>query len=256
MTHYYCHIFLLWLFISAGYPLKAQPQARPGPASVAGAVWPLVESRLNQPGADTARHFILGLVRDHCGTLYACQYQTCLDLMLRLENHRFNLPAAIFLGEELVKLARQHASKKDEATARMHLSRYFDALGIEKMAAQHLDQALALYEQAGERQAVRYVLANRLERSLRYRNAAEVLPELDALLDEAIRAGDTSTTDLLHIRMLDIKLRAGRYDAVGEHLNALDKIAATKPQQDRDWGVSIVAAMARAELAKAANKPG
>ncbi len=210
-------------------------------------ILPLVEIRLGQTGGDTARHFIFQLVRAHCGEDSDCLYQNYFDIMIGLER-RFNLPAAIFVGEEMVKISND---PEKEATAHKNLSRYYSALGLGRQTAVHLEQALRLFEQAGNQQAVVTTKMAMLEQSLKHRDLSEVLPEMNALLAEAESEGDSLSILYLHNRMVEHTIEARQYDQALLHIEALEKVPISDPIQPHEYGHVIIAAMGRADLARA-----
>lgn len=208
---------------------------------------PLVEIRLVQPGGDTARHFIFQLVRAQCGEDFNCLYQNYYDIMIGLER-RFNLPAAIFVGEEMVKISND---PEKEAAAHKNLSRYYNALGLGRQTAVHLEQALRLFEQAGNQQAVVITKMTMLEQSLKHRDVSEVLPEMNALLAGAESEGDSHSTLYLHNRMVEHTMNARQYDQALIHIEALEKTPISDPIQPHEYGHVIIAALGRADLARA-----
>jgi signal transduction histidine kinase len=208
---------------------------------------PLVEIRLGQPGGDTARHFILQLVRGHCGEDFDCLYKNYYDIMIGLER-RFNLPAAIFVGEVMVKISNE---PEKEAAAHKNLSRYYSALGLGRQTAVHLEQALRLFEQAGNQQAVVTTKMAMLEQSLKHRDVSEVLPEMNALLEGAESEGDSLSILYLHNRMVEHTMNGRQYDQALLHIEALEKVPISDPIQPHEYAHVIIAAMGRADLARA-----
>ncbi|MFQ5446440.1 MAG: hypothetical protein ACE5FF_05855 [Saprospiraceae bacterium] len=65
-------------------------------------LWPIIEAQLDKQESDTAFYFILQKVRTHCGQYFDCLFNTYYTVMIKLES-RFNLPAAIYVGEEMAK---------------------------------------------------------------------------------------------------------------------------------------------------------
>ena len=94
----YIFRLILPLLLAAGFLENLQAQ---NGANGAASLWPLIETRLDRSPSDTSRLFILLLVRDHCGVDFDCLYQNYYSIMIGLER-QFNLPAAIFVGEEMV----------------------------------------------------------------------------------------------------------------------------------------------------------
>lgn len=213
-------------------------------------IWPTIEARLDQPGADTSRFFILQQVRNHCGADYECRYQTYYQLMIKLER-RFNLSVAIYVAERLKKIAHEQKAPGDEAATCRNLSRYYGALGIKELATLNLDKAIALYEKTGDRQAVVQCKMSKLEQSVSYRKIAQVLPEMEALLSECQKNGDSLGVEYLHTRLVGITMSANRYVESERHIVALERIPVSDPIKPNQYGRVITAAMGRADLAHA-----
>ena len=173
---------LLVFLVLAAAPATLNAQ-RVLPPGVSDTLWSSLEAQLDRR-PDSSFQFILPLVRDHCGRNFECLYQNYQHTMIRLER-RFNLPAAIFVGEELVKVARRHKVLEVEAQTRYNLCRYQDALGNARLAAINIESALNLFERAGDQNKVVLCKYWKLKVSLRHRETEEVLPDMETLLGEA-----------------------------------------------------------------------
>lgn len=236
---------LVWLLLPAGagrLPAQSIPSS-----DVAGALWPGIEKRLEQDGGDTSRYFILRQVRSRCGGNYDCLYVAYYDIMIRLER-RFDLPAAIYVGEELARVAARRGGPEAEARACKNLSRFYSALGNERLAIVNLERALRLFEQAGRHSEIIRTKMSLLEHSLSYRKVEEVLPEMEALLALAIRNKDTSSISYLHLRLILRYQEAGLYGKMAEHVTAIEKIPLSDPIRPGEYGIAIHAALGRADL--------
>jgi signal transduction histidine kinase/CheY-like chemotaxis protein/AraC-like DNA-binding protein len=216
------------------------------------ALWPLVETRLGQPGGDTARHFILQLVRGQCGEDSDCLYQNYYAIMIGLER-RFNLPAAIFVGEEMVAIAGRQQDLRREADVHMHLDRYFSAVGIHGKAVFHIERAIDLFEQLNDHPALNRAKFVKLEESLSYLPLEQALPGFDELLANARQNKDTSGITYMLTRMIDVTLSARHYDDALNYIDALDQFSVSKPSQSFDRYFAIIVAFGRAKLAYARN---
>ncbi len=224
-------------------------QDTPLTADVAESLWPSIKKQLEQPGGDTARHFIFQQVRSHCGTDDQCQYEAYLEIMLKLER-RFNLPLAIFVGEEMVKVAQRKGNLREEATTYRHLIRYHDSLGNRRLAFKNSEKALSLFKQLGDGPAMAITQMAMLEFSLSFRKFVDVLPEMEALLDQAIATRDTFIAAQFHIRLLYLTQEARMYEKMEEHVAALEKIPVSDPIKTSEYYLATIAAMGRADLLK------
>ena len=158
-------------------------------------LWPLIETQLDRPESDTSHNFIFLLVRGHCGDNYNCLYPTYSVLREKLER-RFDLPAAIEVCLEMVRISNVQGDLEGEANAFMQLFRFYDALGEDEQALISMEKARKLYEQSGNQQAIAQIRINKLENSLRHRSLEEVLPEMEALLEEVTLKKDTFSMNL------------------------------------------------------------
>ena len=243
-----CSVFLL-LFIGGGR-FTAQV-AKPQTPDIE-KIWTSVQARLEQPGSDTTYSLILDQVRSYCDEDYDCLYQTYHALMLKL-GEGYHLPGAIYLCEEMAKIAHRHENLRDEASANMTLNNYYGALGYLRLAAVNIDKALALFEQMGDSQAITRARMSKLEQSLSHRTMEEVLPEMNALLAKSIETGDAKSALVLHIRLVGHTMQARRYDETEEHIAALEKMPVSDPVQPNEYATIITAALGRADLAMTVN---
>jgi signal transduction histidine kinase/DNA-binding response OmpR family regulator len=210
-------------------------------------IWPFIESRFKQPGGDTARYFILNQVRSHCGEKYDCLCRTYHGVMFKLER-RFNLLAAIYVAGEMAKVAERQGDLESEAKAYKNLSRFHGAIGNDRLTIVHLEKALRLYEQAGNPFAIINTKAAILEQRLSYQSVGEILPELEALLAQAIEKNDTGNMNYLHLRLILYTQKAGLYDEMEKHVSFLEKIPLSDPIKPMEYGEAIHAALGRADL--------
>ncbi|MBK8565117.1 MAG: hypothetical protein IPN76_17705 [Saprospiraceae bacterium] len=253
MSHLVPYILLLSLLFLGGVSGNLMAQNNTSTTSAAEALWPLIEKQLEQPGADTTRQFILQQVRSHCGAENDCLFQTYFGIMIKLER-RFNLLAAIYVGEEMVKVAQRQGNLEAEASAYKNLSRFHGAIGNERLTIVNLEKALWLFEQLGKQSAVIHTKIGLLERSLSYRKIEEVISEMEALLAQATEDKDTANMTNLHLRLLFQTQTAGLYDKMETHVGVLEKIPLSDPIKPMEYGKAIHAALGRADLLKVRGK--
>ncbi|MFN0034117.1 MAG: ATP-binding protein [Saprospiraceae bacterium] len=228
------------------HSLKAQS----GSATDADAtLWPRIEAQLDQQASDTSFQFILPLVRSHCGRDMDCLFRNYRAIMFKLE-HRFNIPAALYVCEAILEVAQQQKDKKAEVGAYINLSRYYDALGIDRLAALNIDKAIPLLEQVGGYMVNIEAKMTKLERSAKHRNLQEALSDMDALLAEAMEKGDSLAIYHLHTRILGYKLDAKRYEEAANHIAALETMPVSHPIRPAVMAKLITAARGHATLAK------
>jgi hypothetical protein len=90
----------------------------------------------------------------------------------------------------MVKISNE---PEKEAAAHKNLSRYYSALGLGRQTAVHLEQALRLFEQAGNQQAVVTTKMAMLEQSLKHRDVSEVLPRNERPAGRGANRKETAT---------------------------------------------------------------
>ncbi len=191
-------------------------------------LWSKIETRLDQQTSDTSFDFILQLVRRQCGTDYNCLYPRYYALMIKLEA-RFNLPGAIYVGNEIVKIAQKKQALNVEGQAYIDLFRYYDALDQTRSAASSIEKALHLFEQTGNRSKLALCKHWKLSSSLKYFKIEDVLPAIEALLDEAIVQNDTESIIRLRKDLVHQTLEARQFGKTAKHLDALEAVAKPKP---------------------------
>ncbi len=238
---------LISFLFSLGVSGSLLAQDSPRTPHAAESLWPLIEKQMEQPGADTTRHFILQTVRSFCGTDDDCLYQAYYAIMIKLER-RFDLLAAIFVGEEMVEVAQRQGNLVAEAKTYKNLSRFHGAIGNDRLTIVNLEKALRLFEKLGNQSAVINTKMTLLERSLSYRKIEEVLPEMEALLALATKNKDTASVTYLHLRLLLQTQTAGLYDKMETHIEALEKIPLSDPIKPMEYGRAIHALLGRADL--------
>ncbi|MBP6827842.1 MAG: response regulator [Saprospiraceae bacterium] len=222
MTNFACIFFSILCLAGVPGSLAAQDKTRPE------ALWSIIESRLDQHPPDTSLQFMLLLVRGHCDRDDDYLRTTYQTVMQNLER-KFNLPAAICVGEELVKIAQKQQDAKTEAEARLNLYRFHDALGNSRKAAINIEKALRLFEQTGNQRRAALCKLWKLNSSLKYRKIEEVLPAIEALLDEATARGDSEIIIRVHKDLANLTQAAGQYEKMAKHLDALEAVANPAP---------------------------
>lgn len=231
----------------AGVPgsLAAQDKTRPDAAG--DALWSIIESRLDQHPPDTSLQFILLLVRGHCDRDDDCLRTTYQAVMQKLER-KFNLPAAIYVGEELVNIAQKQQDTEAEAAAHMNLYRFHDALGNSRKAAINIEKALRLFEQTGNQSRAALCTLWKLNSSLKYRKTEEVLPAIETLLEEATARGDSDIIIRLHKELVNLTQAAGQYEKMAKHLDALEAVAKPVPATMDDKYLRITIWIGRGDI--------
>jgi len=241
--------FILFLFLLlVGIPRSLCAQAAPLPG-VSDALWSRIEAQLNRQPADTSFQFILSWVSGHCGRDAGCLLQNYRNVMIRLERSHFNLPAAIFVCEEIVKVAHAHKALEEEAEAYQHLCRFHDALGNARLSAFNIERALRLFERTGDPRKILLAKYWKLKVSLRYRKMEEVMPEMEALLSEAIQQQDTGLLVRLHQTLANQNAMMSQYGKMAEHLDALEALVASNPLIENRTRYQMLIAKGRGDLA-------
>lgn len=216
-------------------------------------LWPLVEQHLDQRPSDTSFQFILPIVRKHCGNDFDCQLRNYFFIIEQLERKRFNLPAAIFVAEEIKKIAHQHNAKEDEAKAFRYIGNYYNALGEPQKALLSMNKALELYQKIGEKFQITKLKLNKITLNLTHQKVNDVLPEMNALLDQAVAAGDTHSTLYMHLVLIDAAFEAEQYDESAEHIDFVEKIPVSNPLRPNEYSMLILVHRGRALLAEHQN---
>ncbi len=216
------------------------------------ALWQKIEARLDQSPNGTDFEFICQLVQVHCGNDYGCLRETYNRVMKNLEK-KFNLPAAAYIGEIVVKLAQKHKDLHTEALAYNNLSRFYNAMGFTELDARCVDNALRCAEQLGDNLAITKLEFRKLTQSLNYRSINEVLPQMNALLDAAIKNQDTLAINWLHLCLIEHTVKAKHYDEALKHIEAVEQIPISIPISAFEYGSLILTNTGRATLAMERN---
>lgn len=208
---------------------------------------PLIETQLEKETSDTSFHFITLLTKGRCATDFQCLIDSYGFIRREMEK-RFNLPAAIFVSEEMLSISIAANEKEHIAAAYQNLSRFHDALGNRHLAMSNMLQAENLFKELGNAQMVSYIKMNNLERSLEYNDIEEILPQMKKLLKDAEERGDTSSVHRMHIRLLHISFSNKLYDEAEVHVSALERIKDEFPNSNHWYAYAILAALGRGDL--------
>lgn len=220
-------ILFLLLFLT-GIPDRMAAQGKTDPDVASERLWSLIETQLDKQPSDTSFQFILLLVRGHCDRDYDCLDRTYTTLMHRLER-KFNLRAAIYVGEEIARITRKQQDREAEADVYLNIYRFHDALGNGRQAAISIEKALHLFERTGNQSRITLCKFWKLSSSLKHRKIEDVLPAIENLLDEATARSDSEMIIRLHKELVSLTHTAGQYDQMAKHLDALEAIARPDP---------------------------
>ncbi len=245
---YVIKIFVCLFFCSAQPSLHSQNTELPASPED---IWLAIEEQIDKQGRDTSRYFLLQPVREKCGDDYACLYQNYHFIQYKLER-LFNIPAAIYVAEEIVKIARRANAQEDEAQAHIDLFRFFHAIGDSRMYITSLDRARRILEKTGDQSKLTYVKVSLLKSSLVYRDVEEILPQMDTLLAQAESRGDQYGIKLMLFNLIEIRGNSGHYEGLEKNIEALEKIGDSLTGAEK-FRIGIRTTMGRAKLAVGQN---
>lgn len=214
------------------------------------ALWGIIEPQLSEPFSDTSLQIISLLVKGNCGDDFDCLYDSYDYIQWKLER-RFDLPAAIAVCDMMVELAQKENEIDAEAEAHVDLHRFHDALGNSHVGISHIDKAEKLFRQSGNQSSLIRLRMKKLEKSLEHRAAAEVEPELEALLVEAKAIDDSSNVHRLHIRLILHYVREGKFGDAERHIKSLEAFPISSPVRQYQYKLLIYSTLGRADIAKA-----
>lgn len=207
------------------YSLKAQNFAAP---EASDALWSRIETQLAQQPSDTSFQCILDLVQRQCGKDYTCLHTAFNSIMVKLERQS-KLAAAIFVGEEIVKITHFQKDLAREAMAHHHLSRYYNSTGQHQLALMNIEKAIKLSTQADAKSEAIKSKFLKLSYSLEYRKLKEVLPEMESLLDEALPIKDMELELYLHRAIIADTRFAYMFKEMSVHIDFLEKMLPKYP---------------------------
>ncbi|HMQ64294.1 MAG TPA: histidine kinase dimerization/phospho-acceptor domain-containing protein, partial [Flavilitoribacter sp.] len=215
-------------------------------------LWPAIEARFDQQPADTAFHFILELIREHCLDDDNCRFHTGKSIMFQLER-RFNLMCAVYIAKDVLNITKEQGDFERQGGMYLNLSRYHRELGIHQRAAEYLDLALEAFQKEGSYMAIVETKMTKLEQSALFRKPEEYLPEMDALLAEAVKMKDSRAICFLHARILGFKTRTGRLDEALAHISAIETMTSPFSSRLNSRAMYITAVRARGIIAMMKN---
>jgi len=212
-------------------------------------LWSQIESRLDQT---TRYEFIPELVSRHFVQLPDSVNRNLYAVMIRLER-LYNLNAAIYVGEEIARRAKEADRPSLEATAYTDLARYYDALGTYQLAATSTEKALAIHQELGDEKAVLdaeyYILALKLH----FVSRQEVIPLLEDLLQKAVAQGTQGLVRKIHLQLLEQNILVGKYAKAEQHIAYLEKIPVSNPIKPQEYPYLLNFTKCKGDLALARN---
>ncbi len=214
------------------------------------ALWPLIQTQLDEAPTDTSFHAILLLVRGHCEKETDCLLET-YDLVRKKLELQFNLPVAVFVCEELVRVAQETHKTEWEAKGYKNLYRYYDALGNHRKATVCQDNAIDLYQKSGNEPEVFYLRLGRLEKTLEYRDPDEVLFDMFGLMEEAKAAGLTGSVNHIRLRLVYQLIDYKRFAELALQLDTLAQLPVDTPYSKLEHPIRMAVAWGGAEVARA-----
>ena len=239
------HLGLVLMTLGVASPTEMRAQSD----SLTKILWLSVEAQL-QEQPDSSPAFIVQRIRSLCGQDLNCQFHTLRTFVYRLERS-FNLPTAIYLAEELAKVASENSDPLGEAKAYNDIHRYHSAMGNHRLAVVHLDQAFPLYRQAGDSDALLIGRMSKLQTNEHTRPLEEIYPEMEALVTEAETGHLDQALEVLHTRLIYYAMELGRYEDAERHISFLESTSLSEPIQPDEYGIAIHAARGRADLYRA-----
>ncbi|MEO1263489.1 MAG: ATP-binding protein [Bacteroidota bacterium] len=210
-------------------------------------LWPIVENQLNEEDMDSSLQIALLVIKGYCQGNYKCLLVTYQKLMDNLES-RFNIPAAIKVTNEIVKISEKEGDISTKADAYINLRRFHNALGHRKEALICTDNAQQAYEQIGDQRAITRIKIMKEESNLGYRDIKEVLPKLEELLVEVTSMNDSINRERLNLRLIHYTQWAGEYQLMEEHVANAEKTIVPNPSNSKEYYYAIHTKLGRADL--------
>lgn len=189
-------------------------------------VWPAnIKPRLEkQPATDTSFFFMIKDMREICREDYECLkvvYKKLSDSTEIL----FNLPAAVYVTQELIAVSNQAADIPTEAEAYLDLHRFYMAMNMQDAATQSGEKSLELFALTDEVFMPIVLKMYMLEDLLQFRTYRESESELNALFAEA--KAIPKAVRFLHYRAVSMALATEDYEAMEKHVSALEVLHKT-----------------------------
>ncbi|WP_373512873.1 response regulator [Persicitalea sp.] len=240
---------LLCLFLSVCGDSYGQSEPS---LSVDPLLWSKIKAGLNQTPPPASYAFIPKQITEHFENQPDSVLRNHYAVMIRLER-LFNLNAAIYVGEAMVRLAREQRNPARVAAAYGDLARYYDALGTYQLAATSIEKALAIYKVLGDENAILAAEYDRLSLRLHFVSREAVIPLMGSLLEEAMAHNAVHLTKKLHLRLQELQLLEKEYAEAERHVLYLEKLPESDPIKPGEYPFLINAAKGRADLALAKN---
>lgn len=212
------------------------------------------EARLDQPGGDIADQFILREVKNHCKEDYNCLKNAYSRVLSQLEGS-FRHFAAVAVAKELERLAEKNRDFDMQASVVGRLAAIYAFVGNNKMRIFYQEKLLALYVQSGDTEKILYTKSHILEGRVWYLNeAADVLPEMKKILEQALKEGYTDFANRWRIRIKYVCEEYGFDEEFVEQVKALEKIPLSAPLQPSEYHIAFHASSGRGDILRKEKK--
>jgi signal transduction histidine kinase/DNA-binding NarL/FixJ family response regulator len=217
---------------------------------------PLIEARMQQPGGDTARYFILETVRTHCNGDYDC-LQLAYDVVLKRLEQVFKHFAGLLVAEEMATIAASHKDFNAQASAYKRLASLYAFLGDGKNEGFYNEETLRMYEKAGNTQMVIERKAFQLEgRAWHLGEVDEAISAIEEQLALALELGYNDVASRIRIRLKYLFESFGYYDKMVEQVEALEELHYSDPLLPSEAGFAFEAAKGRGDILLGLKKYG
>lgn len=217
------------------------------------AIWKEIQTQMEQSSNSDAYDCIPDIVTGYYSADSDSLYPAYNFIMIKLER-QFNIPAAIFVGEEMVSISRHQNKLKEAADAYTHLYRYYDALGFHNISINHVSNALEIYEDLGMPREVLESKLSLLQASRSFKSGKDILKEMKVIQREALALKDTSFNLSMHLNLIPAAIDAKDIDEALRNIEIIEDQPVSNPVKQHEYPGLIITTKARAEIALADNE--
>lgn len=215
---------------------------------------PLLEARMQQPGGDTASHYLLQKIAAHCGGDYDCSRRDRNEVLSWLW-HKGWFKIGIPLTIEEVRLADLYGTMENRIAAYERLTIFYWWVGDNQQFYLSMEKKQALYEEANmPHKAIETEVAILDGKAWYLDEMGGLLPELNKLLERAIEIGNEMTIMEVRSKIMHIAEGHGMYDLLEEHLSEMEKYPFSDPLTQEESSHAYFAANRRGILLKVDKK--
>ncbi|MGB1308614.1 MAG: tetratricopeptide repeat-containing sensor histidine kinase, partial [Oceanihabitans sp.] len=244
------NVFFVVLYFLLFQVIVAQEKARIN--KIDHKLWSQIQAQLNEDTNIKSFNFIKQLTTNYKTVKPDSLFSVYYQIMIKLESE-FNIPAAIYVGEEMVSIAKKQNNLEQEANTYLNLFRYYDAMGLYNLSLNSVNKAHDIFTRLSQENNIIFSKLMLLSERSYFEDPKLILNEIKKLQKEAYKLNDERINKEILIELIGIALLAKDFTVAANNINKLESTLGAKPENNKDFTLWMLIATTRAEIALAEN---